>query len=175
MNIHQLHLADKDSVHTDMHECTPCETSPRPDTARYWPKVRMQRRYQNGMPDERLSIEISNPCSDIILRHVKIAFLSTGPQNHLKNGNPVVKFAPTHGIEFGDIAYSSDTSKLSSVTRDIIMIEHQTSAEGRQIYAGICFTACTKTGEVKHYGYLLFKSNLLQAQGIEETAFDRAA
>lgn len=171
MNIHQLHVADRNSSHPDMQECTPCETSPRPETARYWPKVRMQRRYQNGMPDERLSIEISNPCSDIILRHVKIAFLSTGPQNHLKNGAPAVKFAPTHGIEFGDIAHSSDQCKLSSITRDIIMIEHQASAEGRQIYAGICFTACTKTGEVKHYGYLLFKSNLLPAQAV----FDQTA
>ncbi|OQX15749.1 MAG: hypothetical protein BWK73_05955 [Thiothrix lacustris] len=171
MNIHQLHIADKNSVHAGMQDCTPCETSPRPETARYWPKVRMQRRYQNGMPDERLSIEIANPCSDIILRHVKIAFLSTGPQNHLKNGNPVVKFAPTHGIEFGDIAHSSDTNKLSSVTRDIIMIENQANPDGRQIYAGICFTACTKTGEVKHYGYLLFKSNVLPAQ----VAVDQAA
>lgn len=171
MNIHQLHIADKNSNNAGMQECTPCETSPRPETARYWPKVRMQRRYQDGMPDERLSIEISNPCSDIILRHVKIAFLSTGPHNHLKNGQLAVKFAPTHGIEFGDIAYSNNSGKLSSMTRDIIMIEHQVNPEGREIYAGVCFTACTKTGEVKHYGYLLFKSNVLRAQ----EALDQAA
>ncbi len=171
MNIHQLHIADKNSANAGMQECTPCETSPRPETARYWPKVRMQRRYQDGMPDERLSIEISNPCPDIILRHVKIAFLSTGPHNHLKNGQLAVKFAPTHGIEFGDIAYSNTNGKLSSMTRDIIMIEHQASPEGREIYAGVCFTACTKTGEVKHYGYLLFKSNVLRAQ----EALDQAA
>lgn len=171
MNIHQLHLADNHSTDAGMQDCTPCETSPHPETARYWPKVRMQRRYQNGMPDERLSIEIANPCTDIILRHVKIAFLSTDPQHHLKNGNPVVKFAPTHGIEFGDIPCSGDAYNLSSITRDIIMIEYQANPDGRQIYAGISFTACTKTGEVKHYGYLLFKSSVLLAQ----SAVDQAA
>jgi hypothetical protein len=160
MNVHQLHLPD--SIYTDLQECIPCEASPHPEATRYWPKVRMHRRHLSGMPDERLSIEISNPWPDLILRHVKIAFLSTGPNGHSKNGSLAVKFAPTHGIEFGDIAYGCDKAQQrGGVIRDIIMIENQASTEGRQIYAGVCFTACTKDGTVKHYGYLLFKSNLL--------------
>jgi hypothetical protein len=160
MNIHQLHLPD--SFYNDLQECTPCEASPHPETARYWPKVRMHRRHLSGMPDERLSIEISNPWPNLILRHVKIAFLSTGPNSHLKNGTPAVKFAPTHGIEFGDIAYEASNGKQrGGVIRDIIMLENQPSSDGREIYAGVCFTACSKEGTVKHYGYLLFRSNLL--------------
>ncbi|WGZ94870.1 MAG: hypothetical protein QJT81_02465 [Candidatus Thiothrix putei] len=163
MNIHQLHVSD--SSYADSHECTPCEASPRPASARYWPKVRMQRRRLSGRLDERLSIEISNPWPELVLRHVNIAFLSTDPHHHQKNSSQTVKFVPTHGIEFGDITYEK------AMTRDIIMIDHQPGEEGHQIYAGVCFTAVTKTGEVKHYGYLLFKSNLLLA----EEAFDQAA
>ena len=160
MNVHQLHLPE--SFYSDLQECTPCESSPRPETARYWPRVRMHRRHLAGMPDERLSIEISNPWPDLTLRHVKIAFLSTGPHSHLANGSPAVKFAPTHGIEFGEIPYdSTNAQQPGGVIRDIIMLENQASPEGREIYAGVCFTACDKQGKVKHYGYLLFRSNLL--------------
>lgn len=160
MNVHQLHLPD--SFYSDLQECTPCEASPDPSVTRYWPKVRMHRRRMTGMPDERLSIEISNPWPDLILRHVTIAFISTGPNSHLSNGIPAVKFAPTHGIEFGDIAYSNPTGvQRGGIVRDIIMLEIQPSHDGREIFAGICFTACDKTGKAKHYGYLLFRSNLL--------------
>lgn len=169
MNIHQLHLPD--DIYSDLQACTPCESSPYPASARYWPTVKMCRRRQHGMPDERLSIEISNPWPDLVLRHVKIAFLSTGPNAHLKNGSPAVKFAPTHGIEFGDIAYGGNGKQGRGVIRDIIMIENQASSEGRQIYAGVCFNACDKNGVVKHYGYLLFTSNLLSA----DEAMNKAA
>lgn len=158
MNIHQLHQPQ--GKLSGLQECTPCETSPYPETSRYWPRVRMSRRHIAGMPDERLTIEIANPWPDLILRHVKIAFLSASPNAHLKNGSPAVKFAPTHGIEFGDIAYDGGKPQ-SGIMRDIIMIESQVSREGRQIHAGVCFTACSKDGAVKHYGYLLFRSNFL--------------
>lgn len=158
MNIHQLHQPE--GKLSDLRDCIPCEAPSHPETARYWPKVRMQRRHIAGMPDERLSIEIANPWPELVLRHVKIAFISASPNTHLKNGSPAVKFAPTHGIEFGDIAYDANKQN-SGVMRDIIMIESQSSREGRQIYAGVCFTACSKDGAVKHYGYLLFRSNFL--------------
>ncbi|OQX09497.1 MAG: hypothetical protein BWK73_22765 [Thiothrix lacustris] len=161
MNIHQLHLPD--TFFHDMQECSPCEAASHAATARYWPKVRMHRRHLVGMPDERLSIEISNPWPDLILRYVKIAFLSTGPHSHLKNGLPAVKFAPTHGIEFGEIAYSGTDQQRGGVIRDIIMLESEHRAEGHEIYAGVSFTAYDKADQVKHYGYLLFKSNVLLA------------
>lgn len=170
MNVHQLHLPD--NIHANFQECIPCESSPHPETACYWPKVKMRRLRLPSMPEERLSIEISNPWPDLVLRHVKIAFLSANPNAHLKNGSPAVKFAPTHGIEFGDIAYrSSKDDQTNSVMRDIIMIESQSNDEGRQIYAGVFFTAYDKDGAVKHYGYLLFRSNFLT---VDET-FDKAA
>ncbi|MEZ5452728.1 MAG: hypothetical protein R3E93_07930 [Thiothrix sp.] len=170
MNIHQLHSPD--DIRASLQECIPCEASSHPETARYWPRVRMRRRQLPGMPDERLSIEISNPWPDLVLRHVKIAFLSASPNAHLKNGSPAVKFAPTHGIEFGDIAYGSNGAGNPSqgVVRDIIMIESQVSSEGRQIYAGVCFTACGKDGNVKHYGYLLFRSNFLASSAMLDMA-----
>jgi hypothetical protein len=161
MSIHQSPFSEQ--FYRDAQDCTPCESSPRPDSARYWPKVRMHRRHLAGMPDERLSIEISNPWPDLTLRHVKIAFLSTGPNTQLKNGLPAVKFAPTHGIEFGEVAYNADTQQRSGVIRDIIMLDQQPNTDGREIYAGVSFTACDKAGQVQHYGYLLFKSNVLMA------------
>lgn len=171
MNIHQLHSSRRRSSYN----CTPCETSPHPETERYWPRVHMCRSRAADHTDERLSIEIINPWPELVLRHVKIAFISTGPNNHLNNGQPVVKFAPAHGIEFGDIAYSSEQEE-KGVIRDIIMMENQRAREGRQFYAGVCFDACSaKTGEVKHYGYLLFRSNMLRAEIIDAATMHQAA
>lgn len=158
MNIHQLHQPNKGC--SDWQECSPCEASPRPESAKYWPKVNMRRCYLSNSADERLSIQIINPHPELILRHVKIAFLSADPNAQFRNGMPPVKFAPAHGIEFGEIAYHPDP-KQAGVVRNIIMVEHQPNPEGQQIYAGIAFTAYSKSGEVKHYGYLLFRSGLL--------------
>ncbi|MFN3785421.1 MAG: hypothetical protein ACK4RS_01145, partial [Thiothrix sp.] len=66
----------------------------------------MRRCYLANHADERLSIQILNPHPELILRHVKIAFISANLHAQSRNGMPPVKFAPAHGIEFGEIAYN---------------------------------------------------------------------
>lgn len=162
MHAQQLHTPSH--THAHAHSCTPCEASPYPETSRYWPKVYMYRSYLLDRRDERLSIEIINPWPDLVLRHVKIAFVSTAPTSLSPNQHhPEVKFAPAHGIDFGEINYQAKTDAEPSI-RNIIMVEKHISREGRQFYAGICFDAYSnKTGEVEHYGYLLFRSKLLKS------------
>lgn len=159
MNIHQLHHPASNCC-GNWQECFPCETANHAEESKFWPKALMCRCTLPHVADERLGIRILNPHPDLILRHVKIAFLTASPNARLHGGVPPVKFAPTHGIEFGDIPYGTMASN-TAVQRNVIMVENQPNPEGQQIYAGVCFTAYNKAGEVKHYGYLLFRSGLL--------------
>lgn len=175
MNPYTLHPAN--DVQTVTHPCTPCEPA-HSAAAAYWPAVLMQRCQLANTQDEFLRVEIRNPWPNLVLRHVKIAFLTTMPNPFVSHGRHAVTFNPAHGIEFGDIVYTNphEADSMGAI-RDIILLETQPLEEGRQFYAGICFDACTaRTDRLEHYGYVLFKSGLLkQPFVLEADALHRAA
>lgn len=149
-------------THSHFHDCFPCESSKRSPASVYWPQVRMQRHCAKKL-DDILSIEILNPWPDYILRHVRITFLTALPNAYLGNGRHVVTFSPAHAIEFGDIAYIQPQKTIEyGIIRDIIIVETQVLAAGRQFFAGICFDACALNNHcTEHYGYVLYRSGLL--------------
>lgn len=150
-------------IHSQFYDCFPCESAQRSSASPYWPQVRMQRYYSSHKLDEVLRIEILNPWPDYILRHVRIAFLTALPNAYLGNGRHVVTFHPAHAVDFGDIAFiAPHLHKTRGVMRDIVLVETQALAEGRQFFAGVCFDAfAVKKHNTVHYGYVLYRSGLL--------------